>query len=821
MATRTWSSTSGGWSTASLWSGGVVPVAGDTVVISGAADVSGVVIDGVTIGGVAGSAFSLLTTAAGPGNRGATLGAATQMSATGVNSSAQILNNLTLFTNAGAIKAAQGATIGISAWGPFLNPGAISATGGSTINIYGIPSATFVNTGTITIGGASAFREQSVGGGFVNAGMIAFTAGSGFTTQAAFGDAVGGAGTIAVTDSQVWFSQGSGGGQTIQLAGTSRIRLSAGELSGPNALQATIMGFQAGDTIDLGTAAIDAVALNGAVLSFLYKGSTVGSLRVASGYRLSDFALGSPVAGSGDALLTSTRASAPQALTVLGAVAGVATGDNANVAPFSSVYLSEPVVGATVTATVTLSAAANGTLSGGGGSYNAASGVYTLSGAAAAVQHAIDGLVFVPTKGQVAAGQTVLTSFTIAASDSAGGQSSNPLASVVTTAISTTPVVPVQVATSVTTSPTGGSTTVTTVALPVVVPVAVTSTTPVSTPILLTTAATPNANAPAVAAAVAVQVAADAAAAAAADANLITIDSGTVNTNAGGAVTVRMGTGAVTVNSNGRDTLFGGSGPDTVNTSGNAIIVGGTGAMTVNQTTGADIVFSGTGGLTFNGGSGTAIVVGFGNPITVNGGTGSGQYFGSGGSKITAGSGAQSVLVGSNGDQLFSTGGAGDLFGVIGPGNVLMSGTGSTGNDVFFGSAGTGTLTFITGSGNDLLGMGRGTNVVTLGTGHSTVFATGGSGATTINSGSGSADIGLGGAAANLIVVPGGTARTFNLFNFAAGADRVTLNGFSGNAAADALAGQRVVNGSAVLTLADQTTIALIGVTRAPTNLFG
>jgi hypothetical protein len=85
--------------------------------------------------------------------------------------------------------------------------------------------------------------------------------------------------------------------------------------------------------------------------------------------------------------------------------------------------------------TVTLSAAANGTLTNlGGGHYNAMTGVYTDSGSAAAVTAALDGLVFKPTLGQVAPGQTVTTGFTITDSDTVGGKATDTAKSVISTA---------------------------------------------------------------------------------------------------------------------------------------------------------------------------------------------------------------------------------------------------------------------------------------------------------------------------------------------------------------------------------------------------
>ena len=92
--------------------------------------------------------------------------------------------------------------------------------------------------------------------------------------------------------------------------------------------------------------------------------------------------------------------------------------------------------------TVTLSAAANGTLSNlGGGSYNATTGVYTDTGTAAAVTAALDGLVFTPTANQVAPGQTVTTGFTISDTDTAGATATDSMTTVVATDVAVPPTI--------------------------------------------------------------------------------------------------------------------------------------------------------------------------------------------------------------------------------------------------------------------------------------------------------------------------------------------------------------------------------------------
>ena len=112
-------------------------------------------------------------------------------------------------------------------------------------------------------------------------------------------------------------------------------------------------------------------------------------------------------------------------LDFIGAVPGQTTTDHIAIDPFANAILVDKSVGALDTITITMSNPANGVFSDAlgtitNGSTFTATGTVDSVGFVDAIDNALSGLVFTPTRGQVPLGQSVTTSFDVVASNNFG-----------------------------------------------------------------------------------------------------------------------------------------------------------------------------------------------------------------------------------------------------------------------------------------------------------------------------------------------------------------------------------------------------------------
>lgn len=155
---------------------------------------------------------------------------------------------------------------------------------------------------------------------------------------------------------------------------------------------------------------------------------------------------GQTVVASSTVIVTATGPADVKGLKIVGALPGQPVLDTGTIAPFANVAVFDPKEpGVLDTLTVAMSNAANGTLSDtvGGKVTNSGhgftvSGTVDASGFDSVINKALAGLIFTPTQGQVPAGSTVTTGFTVTASNVAGS-TTDAATSVIATGSAVTP----------------------------------------------------------------------------------------------------------------------------------------------------------------------------------------------------------------------------------------------------------------------------------------------------------------------------------------------------------------------------------------------
>ncbi len=211
-------------------------------------------------------------------------------------------------------------------------------------------------------------------------------------------------------------------------------------LSGGGGTLADGLGFSGLTSVSAGVYTLSgaAAAITSELDALLFT-PTAGSPNTSSTttFTLSDqsSAGGAPAVDATTSVIDSDPAVAP---TISGTPRATSTTSETPVAPFTGVTIGDANVGATDTLTITLSGG-GGTLADGlgfSGLTSVSAGVYTLSGAAAAITSELDALLFTPTAGSPNTSST--TTFTLSDQSSAGGA---PAVDAMTSVIDTDPAV--------------------------------------------------------------------------------------------------------------------------------------------------------------------------------------------------------------------------------------------------------------------------------------------------------------------------------------------------------------------------------------------
>lgn len=226
---------------------------------------------------------------------------------------------------------------------------------------------------------------------------------------AVFIGSVDGGGSLATLELASGSSTGTIGGLGSQFVNFGTIQIDGGAdwvLDIPSSgITTPIIGFAPGDTLNVSGISVIGTSFTNGLLTLV---ETSGSMNL----KLGALAAGDQLQVSNVAngvLVTETMP-----LTISGVAANQTVTAGDAIPLFSDVTISDPNAGQTETVTVTPSSPSSGTLSdSAGGSDNATTGVYTITGSAAAVTAALDSLIFTPSAG----GQI---SFTISDTDTAG-----------------------------------------------------------------------------------------------------------------------------------------------------------------------------------------------------------------------------------------------------------------------------------------------------------------------------------------------------------------------------------------------------------------